>query len=108
MSCDEITRVLQSHVKELGIFLSGLGNKWRFKKNFFLVTLGLQFRAQAEFLVAFWDLSSLTRDQSRVPGTGRRILNHWISREVSQWRFFTGGMMKLISLRGLGKLGKIW
>ena len=56
MSCDEITQVLQSHVKELGIFLSGLGNKWRFKKNFFLVTLGLQCRAQAEFLVAFWDL----------------------------------------------------
>lgn len=52
MSCDEITQILQSHVKDLGIFLSGLGNEWRFLP-FFLVTLGLQCRVQPEFLVAF-------------------------------------------------------
>ena len=30
------------------------------------------------------NLSSLTRDQTHVPCVGRRILNHWTTREVSQ------------------------
>ena len=29
-----------------------------------------------------WDLSSQTRDQTRVPCIGRQILNHWITRVV--------------------------
>ena len=29
-----------------------------------------------------WDLSSPTRDRTHVPCTGRRILNHWTTREV--------------------------
>ena len=29
-----------------------------------------------------WDLSSLTRDRTRVPCIGRQILNHWTTREV--------------------------
>ena len=29
-----------------------------------------------------WHLSSLTRDQTRVPYIGRQILNHWTTREV--------------------------
>ena len=29
-----------------------------------------------------WDLSSLTRDQTRTPCIGRRSLNHWTAREV--------------------------
>ena len=29
-----------------------------------------------------WDLSSLTRDQTLVPCIGKRILNHWTTREV--------------------------
>ena len=29
-----------------------------------------------------WDLSSLTRDRTRVPCVGRRILNHWTTREI--------------------------
>ena len=29
-----------------------------------------------------WDLSSLTRDQTRVPFIVRRILYHWTTREV--------------------------
>ena len=31
---------------------------------------------------SIWDLSSLTRDQTRVPCLGRWILNPWITREV--------------------------
>ena len=31
---------------------------------------------------AQWDLSSLTRDQTRTPCTGTLILNHWTTREV--------------------------
>ena len=31
-----------------------------------------------------WDLSSLTRDQTHVPYTGRQILNHWNTREILQ------------------------
>ena len=30
------------------------------------------------------DLSSQTRDQTRVPYTGRLIINHWTNREVLQ------------------------
>ena len=29
-----------------------------------------------------WDPRSLTRDQTRMPCTGRQILNHWTTREV--------------------------
>ena len=31
-----------------------------------------------------WDLSSLSRDQTRIPCIARWILNHWATREVSQ------------------------
>ena len=37
-------------------------------------------------LWSMWDPSSLTRDRAYVPGTARRILNHWITREVP-WVF---------------------
>ena len=33
-----------------------------------------------------WDPSSLIRDRAHVPGAARRILNHWITREVP-WVF---------------------
>ena len=35
-----------------------------------------------------WDLSSLTRDQTHIPCTRWRILNHWTTREVPE-AFFT-------------------
>ena len=31
-----------------------------------------------------WDLSSLTRDRTRIPCAGRQILYHWTTREVPQ------------------------
>ena len=34
-----------------------------------------------------WDLSSLTRDRICVPHITRQILNHWITRGVSQLVF---------------------
>ena len=34
-----------------------------------------------------WDLSCLTRDRTRVPYIGRRILNHWTTREISDQQF---------------------
>ena len=37
---------------------------------------------QAKLLHSMWDLSSLTRDQTRVLCIGRWILNHWTTREV--------------------------
>ena len=36
-----------------------------------------------------WDLSSLTRDQTRTPCVGRQSLNHWTVREVLTIRFST-------------------
>ena len=40
-------------------------------------------------LVAPWHAeSSCTRDQTRVPCIGRRILSHWTTREVLKWFFF--------------------
>ena len=38
----------------------------------------------AELLPGVWDLSSLTRDQTRVLCIGRWILNPWTTREVPQ------------------------
>ena len=40
-------------------------------------------------LVAPWhmDLSSLTRDQTRVPCIVKQILNHWTTKEVPQMNF---------------------
>ena len=35
-----------------------------------------------------WALSSLARDQTRVPCIGRRILYHWTTREVRRQSFF--------------------
>ena len=35
-----------------------------------------------------WDLSSLTRDWARIPCTGRWIVKHWATREVSLESFF--------------------
>ena len=35
-----------------------------------------------------WGLSSLTRDWTHVPCTGRWILSHWTTREVLDVRFF--------------------
>ena len=35
-----------------------------------------------------WDLSFLTRDQTRVPCIGRRILSYWTTREVPSKEFF--------------------
>ena len=32
---------------------------------------------------SMWDVSSLTRDTTRVPCIGRWILNHWTTREVA-------------------------
>ena len=32
-----------------------------------------------------WDLSSPTRNQTYILGTGRQILNHWTSREVLKY-----------------------
>ena len=34
------------------------------------------------FARSMWDLSSQSRDQTHVPCTGRRILNHWTTKEV--------------------------
>ena len=31
---------------------------------------------------SMWDLSSLTRDQTRVPCSGRQILYQWTTREI--------------------------
>ena len=35
-----------------------------------------------------WDRSSLTRDRTCIPWIGRRILNHWTTREVPILTFF--------------------
>ena len=37
-----------------------------------------------------WDLSSLTRDQTRTPCIGRPSPNHWTSTEVQEYEFLNG------------------
>ena len=48
------------------------------------------------FLLVFWpwgmwDLSSPTRDRTRIPCTGRRSLNHWTARELPRCIFLKEG-----------------
>ena len=38
--------------------------------------------ARAQLPRGMWDLPTLCRDQTRVPCIGRRILNHWTTREI--------------------------
>ena len=47
---------------------------------------------QAQLPHDMWDLSSTTRDQTRIPCIGRQILNHWTTREVP-----TEGVLMLFS-----------
>ena len=48
-----------------------------------LAALGLSCGLQAQLLQGMWNLSSLTRDRTRVLCISRWILNHWTTREVS-------------------------
>ena len=52
-----------------------------------VVACGLQ-SAQAQLPCGMWDLSSPTRDQTRVPCIGRQILNYWTTREVPRLFIF--------------------
>ena len=61
----------------------------------FLVVHGLSSGTQAQQLwhpglaaSGMWDPSSLTRDWTHAPCIGRRILNHWTTREVLRMAFF--------------------
>ena len=38
--------------------------------------------AWAQLLLGMWDLRSPTRYQTRVPGIGKQILKHWMTREL--------------------------
>ena len=43
---------------------------------------------QTQLLRVMWDLSSLSRDRTCVPSSGRQIFIHWTTREVSQDGFY--------------------
>ena len=49
--------------------------------------------AGAQLPHGMWDLSSPTRDQTRVPCIGRWILNHWTTREVPLIYFFNANQL---------------
>ena len=55
-----------------------------------LVAWALHWGTQGYVPHGMWDLSSLTRDRTLIPYTGRRILNHWTTREVPQESLFGG------------------
>ena len=48
----------------------------------FITILLLFFYVLVFWTRGMWDLSSLTRDQTRTPSIGRRSLNRWTAREV--------------------------
>ena len=57
-----------------------------------MAALGLSCGLQAPWLLHkdlvvphMWDLSSPTRNQTYILGTGSQILNHWTSREVLKY-----------------------
>ena len=47
-----------------------------------LITTLLPISVLVIWLQGMWDLSSLTRDQTCTPCTGRQSLNHWTTREA--------------------------
>ena len=68
-----------------------------------MATLGLSCGLQALWLwhkglvdPCIWDLSSPTRNQTRIPCTGRQIFNHWTTREVPSLQCFLGVLSHLI------------
>ena len=56
-------------------------------RGIFIAAPGLQ-STWAYLPCGMWDLSSLTRDRTHVPCIGRRILNHWTTREVPELIYF--------------------
>ena len=60
-------------------------------KTFFfsiLAALGLRCSRRTSLTWVMWDFSSPTRDRTRVPCIGRRIVNHWTTGEVPHlWVF---------------------
>ena len=79
--------------KYLFIYLSGcVGSQLRHAGSllryaaFFIVVRGLlsSCGTRAQLPHSMWNLSSPTRDQTRVPCIVRWILNHWTTREVPQ------------------------
>ena len=79
------------------------------KKSFiYLAVLGLSYdvwgllsscAAWAYLPYGTWDLRSLTRDGTCVPCIGRRILNHWTTREVPTQPFCVRNYILPILLR---------
>ena len=55
---------------------------------FILAALSLRCGKQSELPCRMWDLSSPSRNQTYVPCIGRRILNHWTTKEVPKFDFF--------------------
>ena len=68
-----------------------------------MAALGLSCGLQAPWLLHkdlavphMWDLSSPTRNQTRIPCTGRQIFNHWTTREVPSLQCFSRVLSHLI------------
>ena len=61
-----------------------------FKVFIVFVTILLLFYVLVFWPPGMWDLSSPTRGRTQVPCIGRRILNHWITREAPYSLFFHG------------------
>ena len=71
------------------IFLRFFFLMWIIFKVFIeFVTILLLFYVLDFWPQGMWDLSSLTRDRSCTPCTGRHSLNHWASGEVPQQHHF--------------------
>ena len=51
-----------------------------------------------------WDLSSLTRYLTHAPCIGRRILNHWTTREAPPWPCHLSKICGLLSIMSLWKI----
>ena len=59
-----------------------------FKVCICLATSALCCGAQPSLPCDMWELSSLARDQTRIPCTGSQVLNHWTTREVPKGFLF--------------------
>ena len=60
--------------------------------------------ARAQLPRGIWDLSSLTRDRTSIPSTGRRILYHWTTKEVPALTFIPAFLLWGLNFVSPGKI----
>ena len=100
--CGSESQVLQKHTFFKNCFLCGPF----FKKSLLtFVTILLLFYVLVFWPWSMWDLSSWTRDLTRILCMGKWSLNHWTTREIPGTHYLTAFLCLLASAFSAGIIG---